>query len=313
MKVFVTGSAGHLARVLLPRLCSHPSITRVTGIDRLKTRYTHNKLHSHRLDLRDARIAERLPEHDVLIHLAFITTRSLLGLTPWARHNEREMYDINVTGSARLFEQARAAAIPHIVYNSSASVYGAWPDNPTRVNEDQVRRIMPDFAYARHKVLVEDWLDGFEPTYAGSVIRLRPHVIMGPHAIPLLKRVLLHAGYPRLPEPQPLTQLVHEQDVVGAIINACFRPRRGTYNLGTEPLTTLMEMKHVLHHRPRPLPFKALKAVHRLLWNTLGVGEDPGWMQATQYPLALDSRRAQQDLGWHPRYDTLQILQELKR
>ena len=51
----------------------------------------------------------------------------------------------------------------HVVALSSATVYGAWPNNPMPLTEDAPLRPNPDVAYAVQKSYVEhlvaDWVD----------------------------------------------------------------------------------------------------------------------------------------------------------
>ena len=101
MRVFVTGSSAHLAQALLPKLCANPDVERVTGIDRLPPRFRHPKFTASRLDIRDSRLATLLAGHDALVHLAFVVLRG--------RMAEREMFDINVNGSHKVFHAARRA------------------------------------------------------------------------------------------------------------------------------------------------------------------------------------------------------------
>jgi len=48
----------------------------------------------------------------------------------------------------RLLNAASAAGVRHLVVLSTATVYGAWPNNPVPITEDAPLRPVPDFAYA---------------------------------------------------------------------------------------------------------------------------------------------------------------------
>lgn len=306
MKLLVTGSASHLARVLLPRLCEDPRVEQVVGLDLRAGDYRHPRFTEHRLDVRDRRVADHLAGCDTVIHMAFVVIPGGLGRR---RHDRALIRDINVGGSRNVAERARAAGVRHFIQLSSAAVYGAWPDNPERLDEARPRRANPGFAYAEDKQAVEDWLDEYEQhADAPRVVRLRPHVILGPQAQPLLRFLLRQPTYPRLPEPQPLTQCVWEEDVVEAILAAVFSASRGAFNLGAEPALPFRDMIRHRHGRHGfGLPYALWRAVHRGLWRFTGAFGEPGWMEGMHHSLAVDSSRAHRELGWRPR-DTFACL-----
>jgi UDP-glucose 4-epimerase len=306
VKVAVTGSAGRLARALLPRLCAHPQVAAVTGIDLLPAGFTHTKYREHRLDIRSPDVGAALAGHDALVHLAFVVMRGSLG----RRRRDRELVRaIDVGGSTNVLGAAVRAGLAQLVHLSSAAVYGPWPGNPARITEDQPLQPMPGFAYAEDKAAVEAWLEGLEASHPGlRIARLRPHVILGPNAHPLLLFLLRQPFYPRLPDPQPLTQCVWEDDVADAILSALLRGVRGAYNLAAEPALSFRTMQRLVHRRTFPLPFGLTRSLQRALWQVTGAAGDPGWVEALGCSLALDCRRAHRELDWHPRltvYDCL--------
>ena len=299
MKVVVTGSAGHLAQALIPRLLRDPGIETVIGIDLAEHDFPDSRFHPVRGDVRSAEIGEHLAGADVLIHMAFVLMGGRLG---HARHRRDTVRAVNVEGSRNVFTRARAAGIGRLIFVSSASVYGAWPDNPHLMDESQPLRAMPGFAYAEDKVAVEQWLDTFEQAHPGtSILRMRPHVILGPHAHPLLKALLRQPCYPRLKHPA-LTQCVWEDDVADAITLALRHGNPGAYNLAADGAMSFRDMIHLTHRFSLPLPLSLAALAHRLAWWLLPEVGEPGWVQGMQHDLAVDSTRARSELGWSPRY-----------
>ena len=181
MRIFVTGSASHLAFACLPKLCADPRIERVVGADLAPAIFTHAKFTHHVLDIRNPDIGTRMSGCDALVHLAWVVLRGKM--------RAATMHDINVRGTQRVFEAARAAGITRLIHLSSASVYGggewlteAAPLNPLR-----------GFLYAQHKAEAENYLARTFP----EALRLRPHIILGPHCQPLLKQLSRQPCYPR--------------------------------------------------------------------------------------------------------------------
>ena len=302
MRIFVTGAAAHLARPLLPALCQCDWVSAVCGVDLKASGFAHSKYTEHICDVRDPRLARLMLGHDAVIHLAFVVLRSHLGTQ---RKNRALVHDINVNGSIAVFESAALQGITRIVHISSAAVYGAWPSNTVLATETQARRSMPGFSYSQDKNAVEDWLDAFELRYPHTyVTRLRPHVILGAHAQAFLRLLLAQPFYPYFRAPLPLTQCVWEEDVVAAMLAVLQRDVRGAFNLAAEPALPFRDLLRLTHRYTFPLPFTALRWLHRAAWTVSGAGEEPGWMDGMRYSLAVDCARAKSELDWMPRYST---------
>ncbi|MGA7799790.1 MAG: NAD-dependent epimerase/dehydratase family protein [Gammaproteobacteria bacterium] len=299
MKVLVTGSAGHLAAALLPRLCEHPAVETVTGLDLRPHRFSHPCFRGRSGDVRSAEAAAAVRGHDTVIHMAFVVMRGDLGR---GRHNRDLIRAINVNGSRNMFEAAVRTGVQRIVHLSSAAVYGAWPDNPARIRETQPLRPNPGFAYGEDKVAVERELDALEAAHPQiRVIRLRPHAILGPNALPLLRFLLRQPAYPRFPDPQPVTQCVWEEDVVSAVLQALDTDAAGPFNLAAEPAVGFRDLQRHGHRRAIPIPFPVLQTLVRALWPLTGAAGEPAWVAAMRWPLALDCGRAREQLAWQPR------------
>jgi nucleoside-diphosphate-sugar epimerase len=292
MNIFVTGSAAHLARALLPQLCAHPGVGAVTGVDLRQAVFAHPKFTHHVADMRGEAIPGLMRGCDALVHMAFVVLRGKMPLAA--------MCAINVQGTRQLFERARALGIGKRVHLSSASVYGAG---------DGMRETAPlapvrGFAYAEQKAELERWFDGHDV----EAIRLRPHVILGPHAQALLRRLIHQPFYLRLPDPQPQLQCVHEDDVAQAILAALFAPVSGPFNLASADTLSLRESIQRGNPRAIGIPPWLGQAALATAWRVSGWGGEPGWIDAACHPLNLDSQRARDLLGWRPRYTARETL-----
>ncbi len=311
MKVLVTGSAGRLAQALLPQLCASPEVEHVVGIDFNPTRFAHPRLTSHRLDIRSPAVERHMIGCDAVIHLAFVVMRGALGRR---RHDRAWIRDINLDGSINVFQCAARQGVRRLIHLSSAAVYGNWPDNPPCITERQSLRPLPGFAYAEDKAAVEAWLDGFEAHAPGvHVVRLRPHIILGPNAHPLFAFILRQPFFPRLPDPQPLFQCVWEDDVAEAVLAALFSGMRGSFNLAAEPALPFRDMLQHVRCAALPVPMALIRLAHRALWRFTGVAGEPGWVDGLRYSLVIDSTRAQRELQWQPRASVHECLARTAR
>jgi nucleoside-diphosphate-sugar epimerase len=288
VRVFLTGAASHLARALLPGLLASPGITSVTGFDRRPCAYPHPAYIPLRGDVRTANWPALLERQDALIHLAFVVLRGHLP--------ETQMRAINVDASQALF--SAAAAMPRVIHLSSASIYGQGE----HLDENAPGAPLPGFLYAAHKAELEAWLTRHHP----RVVRLRPHVILGPHSQPLLRNLARSPFYPALPVP-PHYQAVHEHDVADAILAALQRDAaQGPYNLAHAETFTLQSLARRRWGRlATPVPTALLKAGFGLLHATLGIGGERAWLDGLNASLTLDCRKATRELDWQARRQPL--------
>ncbi|MEK6594321.1 MAG: NAD-dependent epimerase/dehydratase family protein [Pseudomonadota bacterium] len=292
MKVFITGSSAHLARALLPRLCAHPAVTQVTGIDIRAAHFTHAKFSPTHLDIRAAQLANHMENHNILINMAFRVLRG--------RMSEAAMSDVNINGGQNVFRAARAAGITRLIHLSSAAVYGSGEN----LNEDTPLAPLPGFLYGQHKARLERWLAAEFPQCA----RLRPHAILGPNAQPLLKWLLRQPCHLRLPEPAPRLQCVHEDDVAEAVLLAMQSAVRGPLNLATADSFSFRDAIRARHRVSVPLPVSMARATLSTAWKISGWGGEPAWIDGLTRNLTLDCRRAQAELGWRSSCSAAQAL-----
>ncbi|MBI4196072.1 MAG: NAD-dependent epimerase/dehydratase family protein [Betaproteobacteria bacterium] len=292
MRVFVTGSSSHLAQALLPPLCGSPQVGSVTGIDLLPPRFQHAKFAAARADIREPDLSGRLGGHDALIHLAFVVLRG--------RMRESEMFDVNVNGSRNVFRAARAAGVRRFIHMSSAAVYGSGSELAESAPLDP----LPGFLYAEHKARIETWLADEVPECA----RLRPHVVLGPNAQPLLKCLLDQPFYVRMTEPYPSLQCVHEDDVAQAVLHALAQGASGPFNLATQDSFSFRDAIRSRHRVSVPLPLPIARAGLDVAWRISGWGGEPAWIEGLTRTLLLDCRRAATELGWRASRSAAQTL-----
>lgn len=287
MRVVVTGAAGRLARAFLPMLCADPAIARVTGIDRMPPAFGHAKFEPVVADIGDRAAHARLRGADALVNLAFVVLRGRLSLN--------EMRRSNVDATRALLSAAHDAKVGSIVQLSSAAVYG----HGTRLAEDAPLAPLPRFGYALHKAEVDAWIAQALP----GIAVLRPTIILGPNAQPLLKRIAAAPCHVRLPDPQPRLQCVHEDDVARAVALALTQRASGAFNLAAATEFSLRELVLARHPHAPGVPLALSRLALGLAWRTTGWGGEPGWFDGITETLTLDCARARTVLGWRPRHE----------
>ncbi|MDD5379724.1 MAG: SDR family oxidoreductase [Acidithiobacillus sp.] len=307
MQVLVTGAAGHTAAALLPALLAWPYIRRIIALDRRPPALRHPKLYYLPLDIRDPQLAKHLTGVDCVIHLAFMVLSPRLG--PQQRWRA-EMRQVNLDGSQHLFLAAADAGVPQVIYSGSVAAYGAWPDNPVPIGENQPCRPVPGFAYSEDKAALEQWLDGFTAAQKKTAVtRLRLHAIIGPHGQALVNEIATSPYGLRLSNPDLPIQCLHEDDAASAILAALRYGQDGIFNIAApDPIP----WSSIPRRWQLPLSPTQLHGLHRWLRPLSTRLGDPGWLQVLENPLIVDISSAWQKLKWQPRYDVRRAIDQVR-
>jgi nucleoside-diphosphate-sugar epimerase len=163
--VLVTGGAGYVGSVLVPKLLDAGYRVKVVdlylyGDDVLQA---HPNLEEIRGDIRDRALLERaMPGVDAVIHLACISNDPSFELDPALGKS------INYDAFIDLVEVSKAAGVKRFIYASSSSVYGIKDEE--NVTEDLSLEPLTD--YSKYKAMCEDvLLEAQVPGFTCVVIR----------------------------------------------------------------------------------------------------------------------------------------------
>ncbi len=287
MRVFLTGSSGCLARVLLPALCAEEAVTQVTGIDLADPVFSHPKFVPVALDMRSPDLRARMAGHDAVVHLAFAVKRGRLSLG--------EMADINVGGSRNVIEAAHANGVRRFVNLSSVSVYGAGED----MAEDRAPAPPDWFPNAQHKAEVERCLAERIP----SAAQLRAHLIIGTHAQAFLREIFLLPVWLDFGERTPRQQVVHESDVADAVLAALRTGASGIYNLAAADILALggdyLRKGREEGRRIRRMPFSVVRA-GALFARAMVRSDALTLISMLNTTATVSCEKAGRELGWRP-------------
>jgi len=152
--VLVTGGAGYVGAVLVPKLLDAGYAVKVLdlylyGADVLAQVKGHPRLEQIRGDIRDRDLVQRaLAGVDTVIHLACISNDPSYELDPQLGKS------INYDAFVQLVACARQSGVRRFIYASSSSVYGIKSD--AEVTEDLPLAPLTD--YSRYKALCEEVL-----------------------------------------------------------------------------------------------------------------------------------------------------------
>jgi UDP-glucose 4-epimerase len=282
MRVLVTGGAGFIGSHVVDALLARGDDVHV--VDNLATGSRENLstgAELHELDIRDAAIetlgAELRP--DVVLHLA---AQADVGTSVKRPDFDAE---VNVVGTVRVLEAARAASARVVFTSSGGAIYGECEEPAT---EDHAR--LPLSPYAVSKLAGEEYIAAWNRLHGTSHVVLRLANVYGPRQIPELEGGVVAIFLNRLAggetcsifgDGAQVRDFVHVGDVAAAFLRAA-ETGTGTYNVGTGVATSVLDL-------------------YRACARAAGVDQEPNFAQARSGDLrrsVIDASRAERELSW---------------
>jgi UDP-glucose 4-epimerase len=297
MRYLITGGSGYIGSRLVDHLSRLEDTERIVIADVNPPRAYKPKTQFERLDVRDRQGARALLERerpDALVHLAYI-------LNPI--HDEHLMYDIDVNGTHNVLEAAAAAGTEQVLVASSAVAYGAFPDNPEPLTEDDPVRGVATFSYARDKTESDRICQLWALQHPDSTLTIvRPCIVLGPNVDNYLVRIWTKAPFQGdVGNLEEHIQFVHEDDVVAGIIQLLHGRHAGAYNVAGDGLMTLGECAELAGNKVVRLPLGLYRLLARLLWRLRLVETPPGQIEFAVHPWVVANDKLK-STGWRPRY-----------
>ena len=301
MRYVITGGSGYIGSRLVERLYSREDTEMVVVCDLAPPRTFLPKTRFERVDVRDRNAVRAVLEDvkpDALVHLAFILNPS---------RDEHFMYDVDVNGTHNVLEAAAVAGTKQVLVTSSAVAYGAFPDNPVPLTEDDPVRGVADFSYARDKTesdrICQLWAHS-HPDRTMTIVR--PCIVFGPNVDNYLVRLwtkqpfAIDAGGILDNE----IQFVHEEDVVEAIGALLDGAHGGAFNVAGDGRMTMRECAEVTGTPVRRMPLRAYRALARTMWGLRASEAPPGQVDFAVHPWLVANDKLKETTGWRPRHTT---------
>jgi UDP-glucose 4-epimerase len=240
---------------------------------------------------------------DTVCHLAFVET---------TRPRE-SAFDLNVLGTTKILAACAEAGVRKVVLKSCTAVYGARPSNPAFLTEGHSLRGSKRVGYVRDRIEIETFCSGFRQKVPDMLLTiLRFASIVGPTADTPMVRFLKEPAAPSLLGFDPMVQIIHEDDVVEALVQAVVHDVPGVFNVAAQDALPL--------NRARALAGKPpLAVVHMFAYwgadlldsTRTGLGRYmPIPWDYLRYSWVGDLTRMRDELGFTPRYTAEDTLRE---
>jgi UDP-glucose 4-epimerase len=307
MNVLVTGGAGyigsHAVKILLERGYN------ISVIDNLSTGYidaVDERAIFHNVDIRDKELVVKILIEDNIDAIIHFAAFSLVGES---MQIPLKYYDNNVYGTKVLLDAMNVAGVKHIVFSSSAAVYGDKSIMP--ITEEALE--VPTNAYGETKLAMEKMMKWADIAHGIKYIALRYFNVAGAyqtgeigeshnpetHLIPLILQVPLgKREYISIfgndydtPDGTCIRDYIHIEDLIDAHILAMHKVietnKSDIYNLGSGEGYSVLEMIESARKVTKN-PIKAVMSDRR--------AGDPARLIAS-------SEKAEKELKWIKKYN----------
>ena len=262
MRYVITGGSGYIGSRLVDLLERRDDTEKIVICDLAPPKGYRPRTEFERVDVRDREAVRSVLDRvrpDVLVHLAFILNPS---------HDEQFMYDVDVNGTHNVLEAAGQAGTRQVLVTTSGVAYGAFPDNPVPLTEDDPVRGVAAFSYARDKTESDRICQLWAAKHPERVMTIvRPCIVFGPNVDNYLVR--LWTKQPFAIDAGTIendVQFVHEDDVVEGITALLLGRHAGAFNVAGDGLMTGRECAELIGTPIRRMPLRLYRALGRVMW-----------------------------------------------
>lgn len=299
--VLITGICGRLGR-RLARLLHRER--RVVGVDRRPFTGCPKDVTHHQVDIRRKKAKDifRSERPAAVVHL---------GIMHDLRASQQELTTWNVAGFARLLDYVAQYEVPKLIILSSANTYGPRPDNAQFLSEDAPLLGASTFSNVRDLIEVDMMAQSFfwkRPEI--ETVILRPvHILGSVKNAPsnYLRRQLVPTvmGY------DPMVQVMHQDDVIGAIALALSSSARGVFNLAGPPPAPVSRVIDLAGRARLPVPHFMFRAALSRMFKVHASSFPAEELDFIRYVCMVDDSRAREELGYSHAHDLTETVRAI--
>lgn len=187
----------------------------------------------------------------------------------------------------------------HVVFVSSALVYGANDNNAFPLTEETVLRPDIEFVFARQLASAEELVEQWRRSRPGrATCVLRPAIALASEGTSRLTAAIVAGLGRRLAEDDPPSQFLHLDDLASAVVLAVRQRLDGVFNVSPDGWVAGDRVRALSGERPRiPLPERMSEVLGGLRWHFQRGPIPPGLRSYTRTPWVVSSGRLREQ-GW---------------
>ena len=297
-RVCVTGGNGFLGSAVVGKLAAEPEVGYVLSLD-IREPAPERRLAGVEYALADVcspDVARLLGEHriDTVVHLAAI-------VNPGKDTTREQEFQVDVMGSRNVLAACTQAGVRHVVISSSGAAYGYHADNPAWLRESDAVRGNDEFAYSRHKRMVEEDLARVRaehPELRQTIFRIG--TILGERVRNQITALFDAPRLLRVAGSDSPFVFIWDEDVAAIMVRAVLTGRSGIFNVAGDGALTVRELAGLMGKKTVAVPAPVLAAG---LW----VGQKlrltvhgPEQVRFLRYRPVLDNTALKQEFGFIP-------------
>lgn len=241
-------------------------------------------------------VFKKNPDIDVVVHLAYSDK-------PVKNESGKFIHETNVFGTMRLLDLCEKYNVKKFVHKSPSSIYGANPDNPVLIKEDYSLRGDRSYQALRDKIETDIICQmHIKEDRFPKIVLMRFCGIVGDHIRSPLNTILKQPFVPVIFGFDPMFQIMHEDDVVDAMMLAAINPEtEGIFNIAGKYTERLSEVIRRLGKIPFPTSNLLLDLFYKPYFMLKREHTFPFDISYWKFPFVVDTTRAREILKFEPK------------
>lgn len=304
--VFVTGAQGYIGKIVVDKIARHTGLFSNIVAHDLRQVSEKEKLPGVvyvQGDIRSDNFELLFREYsvDTVVHLASV-------VTPPKNSNPKLEYEVDVLGTENILKASVKHGVRHFIITSSGAAYGYHADNPEWLTENDALRGNDEFAYSRHKRLVEEMLARYRNTHPQlKQLVLRPGTILGQNTDNQITNMFKKSFVFGICGSLSPFVFILDDDVAEIIMKGIAEEKTGIYNVAGSGYCTLKSIAQKLGKPYLCFPSGILKmllfVLHQLKLSRYGAHQ----VLFLKYRPVLSNKKLKEEFGYFPRYTSKEV------
>jgi len=256
-------------------------------------------------DIRSDALAESLKKHNItqVVHLAAV-------VTPSAKSTNDFKYSVSVLGTKNLLEACIKTGVRRITITSSGAAYGYYADNPEWLSENDPLRGNEEFAYAYHKRLVEEMLDGYREKHPElEQVVFRVATVLGKNVNNRISKMFERKRMITVNHSKSPFVFIWDEDLVCCLERAVFSDKTGIYNVAGDGTVTIYELAKMAGKKCRNFPLWLMKAL-LFIFKKIGISRSgPEVVNFLLYRPVLSNEKLKKVFGYIPKMSSKEVFE----
>ncbi|TVP74956.1 MAG: NAD-dependent epimerase/dehydratase family protein [Nitriliruptor sp.] len=300
-RVLLTGVSGQFGGLVARALEQRDDVLEIVGIDVREPPNDLRRTEFVRADLRNPLVGRVLEAAaiDTVLHLSLTSQ-------PGAAGGRTSMKEHNVIGTMQLMAACQASSVlRRVVLKSTGAVYGSAHTDPALFREDSTPRIPPRQGFGKDAGEAEGYvrmLGRRRPDLDLTILRLAN--LVGPRVDSAFQSFFALPVLPTVVGFDPRLQFCHEEDAVGALVQAATGDRHGTVNVAGAGTLYLSQAIRLAGRVPVPVPLPFVSGLSAALRRSGRADVSPDQLRMLQFGRVMDTTRLREEFGFEPEYTT---------